>query len=254
MPPYAEVIGDPIAHSKSPAIHGFWLRALGLPWAYRATRVAPDALAPFLAARRADPDWRGCSVTAPLKELIAPLLDEVAAEARAIGAVNCVRREQDRLVGLNTDVDGIAEALAGTSLRGRRAAIIGGGGGARAAVHHLAERGVEEIVILVRNPAKAAGLARLAGPLTRIQAKPFDAAAEAIGGAALVINASPLGMAHADLAPAQALAALPHATPGFVAFDMVYDPVETSFLRAAAAAGGTPVDGLKMLVGQARQA
>ena len=113
MPPYAEVIGDPIAHSRSPAIHNFWLRELGLDGAFRTTRVPPDGLSDFFAARRADPDWRGCNVTAPHKEMISGQVDVIAAEARTIGAINCVRREGDRLVGLNTDVDGIAEALAG---------------------------------------------------------------------------------------------------------------------------------------------
>jgi shikimate dehydrogenase len=254
MPPYAEVIGDPIAHSKSPLIHGFWLKALGLPWEFGATKVSGDALAIFVTERRAAPHWRGASVTAPLKEIVAPLLDEVSDEARAIGAVNCIRRADGRLLGLNTDVDGIAEALAGVSLRGQRAAIIGGGGGARAALHYLAGRGVTEVSILVRSPARAAGLARLAGPLTRVEARPFGEAEAAIAGAALVINASPLGMDHADGTPAEALAALPRAASGFVAFDMVYAPVDTVFLRHAAAAGGETVDGLRMLVGQARQA
>lgn len=254
MPPYAEVIGDPVAHSKSPMIHGFWLRTLGLSWNYRAKRVAPAELGEFIESRRADPDWRGCSITAPLKELVGAPLDDISEEARGIGAVNCVHRRDGQLVGVNTDVDGIAEALAGVSLRGRRAVIIGAGGGTRAALHYLAGRELGEVALLVRTPAKAAGLKRLAGPRVRVEVRPFDEAAAAIEGAALVINATPLGMTDGGAQPAEVLAALPRAAPGFAAFDMVYQPIETEFLRAAGAAGGVTFDGLRMLVGQARHA
>ena len=111
MPPYAEVIGDPIAHSKSPQIHRHWLQQTGLDGDYRATRVSREGLAGYFAERRADPDWRGCNVTIPHKENVAPLIDDVASDAAAIGAVNCVIREGDRLVGYNSDVNGIAAAL-----------------------------------------------------------------------------------------------------------------------------------------------
>src|ERR1700709_2832743 len=105
MPPYAEVIGDPIAHSKSPAIHNFWLESIGIQAAYKATLVTD--LGVYFAARRGDPDWRGCNVTAPYKQNVIPFLDE----ASPIGAVNCIVRDGDRLLGLNTDVDGVKEAL-----------------------------------------------------------------------------------------------------------------------------------------------
>src|SRR4051812_38473672 len=106
MPPYAEVIGDPIAHSKSPAIHKLWLESLGIEAAYRATLVTD--LNHYFRIRRSDPEWRGCNITAPHKQAVIAFLDE----ASPIGAVNCVVREGDRLIGLNTDVDGVREALA----------------------------------------------------------------------------------------------------------------------------------------------
>src|ERR1700712_3725048 len=105
VPPYAEVIGDPIAHSKSPTIHNFWLDSLGIEAAYRPTLVTD--LKDYFSARRGDPDWRGCNVTAPHKQAVISFLDE----ASPIGAVNCVVRDGDRLIGLNTDVNGIREAL-----------------------------------------------------------------------------------------------------------------------------------------------
>src|ERR1700709_1775824 len=105
MPPYAEVIGDPIAHSKSPAIHNFWIECLKMEATYHATLVTD--LNGFFRARCGDLDWRGCNITAPHKQAVIPFLDE----ASPIGAVNCVVRDGDRLVGLNTDVYGIREAL-----------------------------------------------------------------------------------------------------------------------------------------------
>lgn len=254
MPPRAEVIGDPIAHSKSPAIHGFWLTALAIEGSYRAARVHKDELADYFAARRPDPDWRGCNLTAPLKEAVLPFLDGVEAEVDNIGAVNCVHRRDAGLIGLNSDVDGLAEALAGSALAGEKVAIIGSGGAARAALHHLRWQGARTVAVLARNPAHAAALAVLGGRDTEIRILPLERAAEAMAGSAAVINASPLGMAHAAPMPDDLLAALASTKPGAVALDMVYDPLDTPFLKAARAAGARPVDGLAMLIGQARKA
>src|SRR5207253_5298056 len=101
---FAEVIGDPIAQSKSPVIHRYWLDRLGIEGDYVRTRVAADELAGFLARRRSDPEWRGCNVTIPHKETIIPLLDRLDPSAEAIGAVNCVVPEGGALVGYNTDI------------------------------------------------------------------------------------------------------------------------------------------------------
>jgi shikimate dehydrogenase len=222
MRPYAEVIGDPIAHSKSPAIHNFWLESLGIDAVYRATRVTD--LEEFFGARRGDPDWRGCNVTAPHKKAVIPFLDE----ASPIGAVNCIIRDGDRLIGLNTDVDGVTEALAGADLG--KVVLIGNGGAARAVTVALPE--VEIISITRQNMGNV----------------------ELIEGATLIINATPLGMGHAGPMPDSLLAALPSAAPGATVFDMIYHPLDTLFLQAARAAGLRTVDGLTMLTGQARQA
>lgn len=254
MPPYAEVIGDPVAHSLSPAIHTFWLDALGLDASYVATRVAPGTLAAHFAARRADPDWRGSNVTAPHKEAVFDVLDEVGAEAKRIGAVNCIYRDEGRLVGLNTDVDGLAEALAGTTLPGARIGVIGAGGGARAAVHLAVRSGARSVALVARDPAKAASLAGLGSADTEIRIVPFERCAEAIAGAAAVINATPMGMAQAEPMPDLLLKTLGEAAAGAVAMDMVYVPLETPFLAAASNAGLVPADGLSMLIGQARRA
>ena len=159
---FAEVIGDPIAQSKSPLIHKYWLDQLGITGEYVRTRVPSNELASFLNGRRTDADWRGCNVTIPHKQAIIPLLDRLDAGAEAIGAVNCVVPEDSALVGYNTDIDGIAAALDSTELRGRKAALIGAGGAARAVVAHLASRGVARIALIVRNPERADTLRPLA--------------------------------------------------------------------------------------------
>ena len=134
--PYAEVIGDPIAQSKSPVIHGFWLGLLGIDAGYQRCHVTAEALAGYLAERRGDAHWRGCNVTMPHKQAIMPLLDRLDPEAERIGAVNTVVREADgSLTGYNTDAPGFLEPL-GPALAQRHlyrmARILGAGGAARA--------------------------------------------------------------------------------------------------------------------------
>ncbi|MDB5724594.1 MAG: shikimate dehydrogenase, partial [Novosphingobium sp.] len=159
--PYAEVIGDPIAQSKSPAIHNFWLEKLGAVGSYGRTLVQPGGLADYLDAARINPNWRGCNVTMPHKQAIMPLLARLDPLAARIGAVNTVVREADgTLTGHNTDVVGFLEPLAPwldqTHLF-RMARVLGTGGAARAIVAALSERGCV-IVLAGRDPAKAQAL------------------------------------------------------------------------------------------------
>ena len=251
--PYAEVIGDPVAQSKSPIIHRHWLAELGIAADYRASRVAAGDLAAFLEQRRGDPDWRGCNVTIPHKQSVMALVDQVDPAARAIGAVNCVVPRGAGLSGFNTDIDGVAAALGATALEGRTAVVIGGGGGARAAVASLARRDCARIVLAVRDPAKAGALAGLAPRCAVEQLSPerIDALLES---AALVVNASPLGMRGAPDMPAWLIAGVGRQALGATLFDMVTTPAETTFLAAGRAKGGVVVDGLTMLIGQARGA
>jgi shikimate dehydrogenase len=245
---YAEVIGDPVAHSLSPAIHTSWIAALGLDARYQATGVTPEGLAPFLAGRRADPDWRGCNVTAPHKVAVAALMDRLTPAAERIGAVNCVFRDRGALVGDNTDIAGVAAALGSAEIAGRKTVILGAGGAAAPAVDHLLEQGAAEIVLLVRDSDRAALLCRRAPD--RVRAAPF--AGEDIAGTSVVINATPLGLQGGMPMPAAILAALPSAAPGATVLDMVYRPERTPLLAAAEAAGLRAVRGMVMLIGQAR--
>ena len=145
---YAEVIGDPIAQSKSPAIHGFWIEQLGLEADYRRCHVTADGLADYLTARRGDAAWRGCNVTMPHKQAVMPLLDAIDPLAARIGAVNTLVVEADgRIRGDNTDAPGFVAHLDQSlgadwpERTGGSALVLGAGGAARAIVVGLAERG-----------------------------------------------------------------------------------------------------------------
>ena len=257
---YAEVIGDPIAQSKSPAIHGFWLDKLGIDARYQATRVTPDGLAEFIAARRADPDWRGCNVTMPHKQAVIALLDRLDPLAARIGAVNTIVPEQGALVGYNTDAPGFLEpvrALLDQQHYFRMARVLGTGGAARAIVAALADESMV-IVLAGRDPAKARALLDELDPAGEHHAVDIAHFADATDFAFddrkecldLVINASPLGMSGQ---PPLAFD-MSHAPPGSVFYDIVTSPLDTAFLKSARACGFSTVDGLSMLIGQAAHA
>jgi shikimate dehydrogenase len=191
-------------------------------------------------------------VTIPHKETVVPFLDGLDESAATVGAVNCVYPEGGELIGHNTDVDGIAAALDATEFEGREAILIGAGGAARAAIAYLAGRNVEGITVLARDPRKAEALRALA-PRSTFQF--LDVANEqAPRHVAAIINASPLGMVGAPEMPDSLLDLITARASGASVFDMVYSPLETAFLRAGRKAGGTAVDGLTMLIGQAERA
>ena len=258
--PYAEVIGDPIAQSKSPAIHDFWLEELGIEADYRRCHVAAAGLGDYLASRRSDPLWRGCNVTMPHKQAVMPLLDRIDPLAARVGAVNTIVPEDGGLAGYNTDVPGFLEPLqpllAETHLF-RMARVIGTGGAARAIVAGLAGHGFV-IVLAGRDPAKARALLDELDPEGEHHAvdlshfaDPTDFAFDDREGCAdLVVNASLLGMAGQ---PALRFD-WSHAPPGSVAYDIVTAPLDTPFLKGARAAGFAAIDGLTMLIGQADHA
>ncbi|HSG34102.1 MAG TPA: shikimate dehydrogenase [Sphingomonadaceae bacterium] len=256
--PYAEVIGDPIAQSKSPAIHNYWIGKLGLDAEYLACHVTSEGLADYLAERRADPDWRGCNVTMPHKQAVMPLLDRLDPLAEAIGAVNTiVRQDTGALAGFNTDADGFLEPLRrdlATRHLFRMARIIGTGGAARAIIAALAGQGVT-LVVAGRDPDKARALLDELDPAGEHHVAPLDYFAEPTnfefdhreGCLDLIVNASLLGM---QGQPALAFD-LSHVPPGSVVYDIVTSPLETELLKSARAAGLRTIDGLSMLIGQA---
>ena len=248
--PYAEVIGDPIAHSKSPLIHGFWLKKLGIDADYRTCHVRPEDLAGYFTRRREDAHWRGCNVTIPHKENVGSLLDLLDGKAEAIGAVNTIYKdERDRLAGTNTDIDGVNEALTGLDLSGQEVCVIGAGGAARAAFAALAQRDCAAVHILARSPDKAVKAAEGSGVFA-VGVK-LEAGTPAFSEAKLLINATQLGMVGQERMPGYLLSELDELAEGALVFDMVYAPLETDLLAAARRKGIRAVDGLTMLIGQA---
>ena len=258
MTVFAEVIGDPIAQSKSPAIHNYWLGKLGLEAEYRACHVTADGLAEYLAERRDDPAWRGCNVTMPHKQAIVPLLDRLEIGAELVGAVNTVtRRRNGMLIGSNTDGAGFLEPLRPVLAKEhlfRMARVLGTGGAARAIVAALAEHGIV-VVLAGRDPARARALLDSIDPDGEHHAvdlahfaDPTDFTFDDRKGCFdLIVNASPLGMRGQPPLEFD----FSHAPPGSLVYDIVTHPVDTDFLKAARAAGFRTIDGLAMLIGQA---
>lgn len=241
--PYAEVIGDPIAHSKSPLIHTFWLKALGIAGQYRAAHVTPEELPAYMAARRDDPHWRGCNVTIPHKVAVTSLVEDPGGVAQSIGAMNTIMRgEGGSLVGTNTDAGGFVTPLLAAGWQGTSAAIVGSGGAARAMLFGLKHIGVSDFTLIARNALKGMGLLSQMGVKGKVIG--LDAPLPPV---ALLANASPMGMAGQD-AYAPDLSPLP---ADAVVYDAVYAPLDTPLLQAAEARNLAIIDGLEMLVGQA---
>lgn len=248
---FAEVIGDPIAQSKSPVIHGHWLAGLGLEADYGRAHVLPGDLPAYIAARRADPLWRGCNVTMPHKETIIPLLDGLDPLAARIGAVNTVAVKDDgRLIGYNTDAPGFIEPLLpvlSDEWAPDNALVFGAGGAARAIVVALADAGIA-ITLAARDPAKARALLDELAPGKRHRAAGLgDFATGGDFEFGMVVNASPLGMVGHPPLPLS----LDHARPAAIVYEIVTAPLETPLLAAARAEGMRCIDGLTMLIGQA---
>lgn len=240
---YAEVIGHPIAHSKSPLIHRFWLEQLGIVADYKAQDVMPENLKGYFAERADDANWRGCNITIPHKIAALDFVTDPGDVSGSIGAINTVfRGAKGQLIGTNTDAGGFYGPIADLPLAGETAVIIGAGGAARAVLFALAQADIGEVVLLARNALKGASLLAHFGLKGRVL--PMDAR---LPEAALLVNASPLGMT-GQAALEIDLASLPEHT---LVYDLVYAPIETKLLKAARARDLETVDGLEMLIGQA---
>ncbi len=242
--PYAEVIGDPIDHSLSPAIHGFWLKALNIDAAYGRRRVTRAELPGYLDGKRTDPAWRGSNVTMPLKLDAVALADGASDRAVAAGAANLLMMRDGRLAAANTDVGAITILLGQlhkAKARMGSVTLLGNGGAARAALVALKLVGLTNVRIQARDVTEAIKLAVEFG----LEAEPAIITAPIVSDG--LINATPLGMAGQDCLNCE-LGQMPD--QGWV-FDMVYDPAETPLIAAAKVRGLRSVDGLRMLVEQA---
>lgn len=242
------IIGHPVAHSRSPMIHGHWLAEHGIGGSYERVDVPPAEVAAFVARIRSG-EFAGGNVTVPNKEAVLPLLDHVSETARRMGAVNTIWHQDGKLHGDNTDAFGflahLDDRVPGWDGRVGTALVLGAGGAARAVVHGLAERGIGRIVLVNRSIARAQELAADFG--AGVEARGWDEAEALVAGSDLIVNTTSLGMQgqpplELDLAGLR---------PGTIVDDIVYVPLETALLAQARARGGVPVDGLGMLLHQA---
>jgi len=249
------VIGDPISHTLSPAMHNAAFEAVGLNWVYIACHVLPEHVGGAVAAVRAL-GWRGMNVTVPHKQAVMPFLDELSPAARAVGAVNTIIHDQGWLVGDNTDVVGIIRAVsdgAGVREWPEHVVILGAGGAARGVVYALTTvEAVRRVTILNRTPERAESLAKeFGGGKTRIEGLPLAAehARRALGDAGLLVNVTSLG--RGELAERSPIAdEWKCLAPGLLCVDSNYSPPETRLMRQVRAAGGRAFNGLDMLVYQ----
>ena len=246
----AGVIGWPVAHSRSPRLHGFWLQRYGIDGAYLPFAVKPENLPAALAALPLL-GLRGVNVTLPHKEAALGLCARVSEAARRIGAVNTIVVGEDgALEGSNTDAFGFLEHLKASQPsfqpESGPAVLLGAGGAARAIAVALLDAGVPELRLANRTASRAAALAAELGP--RVRPVAWADRASALAGSALLVNSTTMGMS--GQAPLDLdLSRLPRQA---VVYDIVYVPLETPLLAAARARGNAAVDGLGMLLHQAR--
>jgi shikimate dehydrogenase len=249
----AGIMGWPVAHSRSPLLHGFWLEQTGVDGAYVPLPVRPECVAEAL---RALPvlGFRGCNLTIPHKQLALSVADRIEPLARRIGAVNTIIVAPDgKLEARNTDVFGFRE-----NLRDRLpnwdpasgpAVVLGAGGSARAVVAALADAGVAEIRVVNRTASRTEALARdLASMTTQISLYPWSEASAVQRGAGLLVNTTSLGMT-GEPPLLLDISDLPLSAP---VVDIVYAPLETDLLATARKRGHSVVDGLGMLLHQGR--
>lgn len=249
----AGIMGWPISHSRSPALHNFWLDEHGIDGVYVPLPVRPEHLAQALRALPAL-GFRGCNLTLPHKQMAMSIVDRVDALARQIGAMNTVIVAPDGgLEGSNTDVYGFRESLREAAPdwcpEAGAAVVLGAGGAARAVVAALIEAGVAEIRLVNRTMPHAQRLAEdLSASSSRMSVYGWQERDTVLAGAGLLVNTTSLGMA-GEPGLAIDLAALPRAA---IVVDIVYVPLETALLAAARRRGNRTVDGLGMLLHQGR--
>ena len=242
------VIGWPIAHSRSPLIHGSWLNEHGIEGSYSAEAVRPEDLERFVASMP-ERGYVGGNLTVPHKRAALELVAEADAAAQAIGAVNTLVWRDDQLIGTNTDAEGflthLDKSVPSWRDRCRTAVVLGAGGAARAVLHGLSESAVPEVRLTNRTGEKAAELADEFG--NAVHTVDWEDRSAALAGADLLVNATTLGM----VGSAPLDIALDDLPPESIVYDLVYAPLKTQLLATAAAKGQHCVDGLGMLLHQA---
>lgn len=250
---FCGIIGNPVEHSLSPAIHNAAFRRLGLNYVYLAWRV--ESIGDAIRGLRALGNFRGASVTIPHKVSAVPFLDEIEPTARQIGAINTIVLEQGRLKGFNTDATGALRALreGGATLAGQRIVMMGSGGSARAIAFALAaESKADTLMLLGVDDKERVALARDLRAKTSVTVEEHSlderALSRIVPDAQVLIHCTPVGMSprpDATCVPA----ALLH--PGLTVMDVVYNPRETKLLKEAKRSGCKTISGIEMFLNQA---
>ena len=245
---HAWVIGWPIEHSRSPAIHGYWLARYGIDGTYTKRAVPPDTVETFFTSLASE-GLSGCNVTIPFKETAFRLVDERDASATAVGAANTLWIEGGKLHASNTDTYGYMTYLGleaeDWSRRDAPVSILGAGGAARAIIHGFLEAGVSEIRVFNRSAERAEVLAQAFGP--RIKVMPWDQRSRASTEASVLVNTTSVGLKGAGSLDLD----FTDFHPDCIVSDIVYAPLETGLIRDARRHGLRTVDGLGMLLHQA---
>jgi shikimate dehydrogenase len=247
----AGVMGWPVSHSRSPRLHNYWVAKYGIDGVYVPLAVAPENLREALQAL-AKLGFAGVNLTVPHKEAALSFVDEVDLRARTLGAINTIVVRDSSLIATNTDTEGFRASLleAVPEWCGRSPAVVlGAGGASRAVCAALKDLGVSEIRLINRSDARAQALAEGLTPLgLSFDVLPWTARNDALDGAGLLVNTTVLGMNGQKPLDIR-LECLPDDA---VVSDIVYVPLETPLLKAASARGHRIVDGLGMLLHQAR--
>lgn len=238
----AGVIGWPVSHSLSPRLHGYWLDKYRIDGEYKAWPVKPEELGSFITSM-VEKGFAGGNVTVPHKEAAMRLVNEMDAEAKAIGAVNTLVISKGIIQGSNTDAYGFTENIRPFIKGTNKAVVLGAGGAARAVVHALKKLGFARIVVTNRTPEKAEALAKLFS----VETAPWEYRMAALEGADILVNTTSLGMTGKENLEID-LSLLPKTA---LVTDIVYAPLITPLLVAARARGNPTVDGLGMLLHQA---
>jgi shikimate dehydrogenase len=245
-PPRAVVVGWPVTHVRSPVIHRFWLKEMGLPGFYDAQALSPDDARAFF-RNLPHSGLAGCNVTVPLKEIAAAACDVLDPVADGLKAVNTMWLDGRYIMGANTDVggflDNLDDALPDWSRNPGPAVVLGAGGAARAVAYGLKLRLFSPIAIVNRTPDRAAEVAAL----VRGTAYGWDALPKLLADARILVNTTTLGQVGQPPLEID-LSVLPRST---IVTDVVYNPLETGLLKAARARGNPVADGLGMLLYQA---
>lgn len=250
----AFVTGWPIAQSKSPLLHGFWLNQHGIEGTYEAVGVEPENFEKFLRDLLKS-EFLGGNVTIPHKEVAFASVDELDAAAKAIGAVNTLWLEGDKLYGSNTDAYGFSanmDQFAPNWRDKKIALVLGAGGAARAIIYALLEAEYDEIHIVNRTFERAVNLANHFGE--KCHGSSWDALADLLPLAGFIVNTTSIGMSgkgSAETSKTSIMPDLSKTSKSTIVTDIVYNPIETLFLKSANEAGLETVDGLGMLLHQA---